>query len=199
MPSDRFLKLSINKKETVHQAIINEMKKHTYEHINVSNIVREADISRGSFYQYFINKDDFYFYILEFIGHNKQKYMDINYLQNHSIGFIKKLEHIVHASIEFSKSHPNYVSIGIQLYASAHAKIKSFVSKSIHDMQQLFESWLSQDITYQHMKNKSLFCQYIASTITYQTQFALKQKSLEALENDLMILIKILEGGITNV
>ncbi len=60
-------------------------------------------------------------------------------------------------------------------------------------MQQLFESWLSQDITYQHMKNNSLFCQYIASTITYQTQFALKQKSLEALENDLMILIKILE------
>ncbi len=28
MPSDRFLKLSINKKEAVHQAIINEMKKH---------------------------------------------------------------------------------------------------------------------------------------------------------------------------
>lgn len=199
MPSDRFLKLPIHKKEAVHQAIINEMKKHTYEHINVSNIVREADISRGSFYQYFIHKDDFYFYILEFIGHNKQKYMDMAYLQNHAIGFIKKLEHIVYASIEFSKSHPDYVNIGIQLYASTHEKIKSFVSKSIQDMQQLFETWLSLDKRYENMKHQSLFCQYIASTITYQTQFALKQKSLEALENDLLILIKLLEGGITNV
>lgn len=199
MPSDRFIKLPINKKEAVHQAIINEMKQHTYEHINVSNIVREADISRGSFYQYFINKDDFYFYILEFIGHNKQKYMDMTYLQNHSIGFIKKLEHIVHASIEFSKSHPDYVSIGIQLYASTHEKIKNFVSKSIHDMQQLFETWLSLDKRYENMKNPSSFCKYLASTITYQTQFALKQKSLEELKNDLLILMKLLEGGITNV
>jgi len=199
MPSNRFMNLSNNKKEKIHRAIINEMKKHSYDHINISNIVRDADISRGSFYQYFNNKDDFYFYILDFIGSKKQRYMDIEYLQNHLIGFIKKLEHIVHASIEFSKANQDYVSIGIQLYASTHPTIKTFVSDSIHDMQKLLELWLSQDKTYQHISNKTSLCHYLASTMTYHTQYALTQKALEEVKTDLLILIKLLEGGITYV
>ena len=125
--------------------------------------------------------------------------MNIDDLHNPQIGFIEKLKHIIYASIEYGKSNYDYVKIGIQFNASTHPTIRTFVSKTIYDMQQLFEHWLSQDKTYQHIKNKTSICRYLADVMTYHTYYSPAQKTIEELESDLLIFIKLLEGGITHV
>ena len=126
MPTNRFINLNKNKKTIIEHAIIKEMMRHPFEHVNISNIVNTAAISRGSFYQYFQNKHDFYFYILTTIADTKRSYIDFNYLEDSTQSFIHKIKHILEASILFSKDNTQYVEIGLQMYASTHQDIKSY-------------------------------------------------------------------------
>lgn len=58
MPSERFARLSAEKKEAIRRAAIEEFKRVPPESVSINRIVRDADISRGSFYTYFEDKDD---------------------------------------------------------------------------------------------------------------------------------------------
>lgn len=58
MALSNFEKLKTRKKENILNAIINCLKKHEYDELSINDIVEEADISRGSFYNYFTDKND---------------------------------------------------------------------------------------------------------------------------------------------
>lgn len=199
MPTERFLKLNLSKRKRIEDALIKEMMKHPYEHLNLSNVIRDADISRGSFYQYFINKNDFYFYILSQLGQIKSSYMDNNILQDKMVAFPQKLNHILEASITFSRAHAKYVSVGLQLYASTHREMKAYIFQAKKEMYLLLKSWIDQDLNYQNMKNKDEAIHYIADTMMYLTQYTLKFNDIDQLENHLTIFIKLLEGGLKHV
>jgi len=65
MPKDLFFTLSQEKQSRIIEAAIGEFSKVTYHDVSINQIIKNAEISRGSFYQYFEDKDDLYFYILE--------------------------------------------------------------------------------------------------------------------------------------
>lgn len=65
MPKDTFLKLNPEKRERIESALINEFSKRTFEEASISNIILEAKIPRGSFYQYFEDKEDAMIYIMK--------------------------------------------------------------------------------------------------------------------------------------
>ena len=63
MPKETFLKLSKEKQQKVINAK-KEFARAPIENVSIKNIVEEADIARGSFYQYFESKEDLLIYIL---------------------------------------------------------------------------------------------------------------------------------------
>lgn len=65
MPKETFLKLSENKKKKIIDAAKEEFARVPIEQASIKNIVEKADIARGSFYQYFEDKNDLLRYILE--------------------------------------------------------------------------------------------------------------------------------------
>jgi len=65
LPKQTFFNLPNDKKATLIKAARKEFSRVPFYEASVANIVKEADISRGSFYQYFEDKDDLYFYLLE--------------------------------------------------------------------------------------------------------------------------------------
>jgi len=65
MPKDLFFTLSPEKQSKIINAGIDEFSKEVYQEASINQIVKKSEISRGSFYQYFDDKDDLYFYILE--------------------------------------------------------------------------------------------------------------------------------------
>ncbi len=65
MPKGTFFNLNDEKREKIKKAIINEFSKHTIAKASISNIVEEAQIPRGSFYQYFEDKEDALRYIID--------------------------------------------------------------------------------------------------------------------------------------
>lgn len=52
MPKSTFYNLNNDKKEKIKKAIRNEFSKNSFSKASISNIIEEAKIPRGSFYQY---------------------------------------------------------------------------------------------------------------------------------------------------
>ncbi len=74
MPKETFYNLNEEKKEKIEKAIINEFSRNSFEKASISNIIEEAKIPRGSFYQYFDDKEDAVKYIIEkFMNIQKQR------------------------------------------------------------------------------------------------------------------------------
>ena len=64
MPTQRFLNLKESKKNAILEAAANEFARVPYSAVSINQIIKEAEISRGSFYTYFEDKDDLMHYML---------------------------------------------------------------------------------------------------------------------------------------
>ncbi len=71
MPKSTFYSLDENKRKAVLDAAFNEFSRVPFDEASIKNIINEAGIPRGSFYQYFENKEDLYIYIIHNIGASK--------------------------------------------------------------------------------------------------------------------------------
>lgn len=63
MPKDTFFNLAPEKKDVILAAALKEFSQHNVHESSVANIVRDSQIARGSFYKYFEDIDDLYFYL----------------------------------------------------------------------------------------------------------------------------------------
>ena len=58
MPTERFYRLPEEKKRTIRDAAFKEFARVPIDKVSINQIIKEADISRGSFYTYFEDKWD---------------------------------------------------------------------------------------------------------------------------------------------
>ena len=58
MPKETFVKLTEEKKDKIIKPAKKEFARVPFEQTSIKNIVEDADIARGSFYQYFESKED---------------------------------------------------------------------------------------------------------------------------------------------
>lgn len=65
MPKATFLNLNETKKKKIISVLLSEFKEKSIQEATIKDIVKKLDIARGSFYQYFENLEESYFYILE--------------------------------------------------------------------------------------------------------------------------------------
>lgn len=65
MPAKLFFELNPDKRARIVAAGIEEFSGYGYENSSTNRIVNKCEISKGSLFKYFTNKEDFYFYILD--------------------------------------------------------------------------------------------------------------------------------------
>ncbi len=65
MPKSTFKNLPVEKKQLITSIALKEFATHSFRAASLSRIVENAGIAKGSVYQYFENKKDFYNYLLE--------------------------------------------------------------------------------------------------------------------------------------
>lgn len=63
MPTQTFFNLSEDKRQNLIQCAFEEFSKKPYEEASINAIIQTAEIPRGSFYQYFEDKDDLYYFL----------------------------------------------------------------------------------------------------------------------------------------
>lgn len=65
MPTAQFFKLEKDKQARILAAAVKEFSTVPYNDASINRIIKTADISRGSFYLYFADKEDLLFYLLQ--------------------------------------------------------------------------------------------------------------------------------------
>lgn len=75
MPTKTFLNLSKEKRIRILKAAKKEFSRVPLDRAIIANIVKDADIPRGSFYQYFENVEDLFVYLMNYMyGIDKRKF-----------------------------------------------------------------------------------------------------------------------------
>lgn len=81
MPKYTFFNLTLEKQEKVMRAAINEFLKHGFEKGNVADIAKNAEVAKGSIYQYFENKRELFLYAvrwsIELFANKYGKYINL--------------------------------------------------------------------------------------------------------------------------
>lgn len=90
MPKKTFFNLPIQKQEVLLQSAINEFSRAPLHEASIANIIHEANIARGSFYQYFEDKEDVFFYVLDTHAKQAQKQL-IYFLRKHHYDLFKAI------------------------------------------------------------------------------------------------------------
>ena len=92
MPKSTFYNLNEEKREKIKKALKKEFTIHSFEKASISNMIEEANIPRGSFYQYFEDKEDALKYIIEdFLNDEKEKIKEF-LIQNEGDIFLTTLD-----------------------------------------------------------------------------------------------------------
>lgn len=65
MPTERFNRLPEAKKQAIREAALKELTRVPFDKASINQIIRNADISRGSFYTYFVDKQDMVEFLLK--------------------------------------------------------------------------------------------------------------------------------------
>ncbi len=65
MPKETFFRLPEEKKRKIEQALKKEFSRVSFAEASISRVIEEANIPRGSFYQYFDDKEDAITYMME--------------------------------------------------------------------------------------------------------------------------------------
>lgn len=73
MPNETFFNLSTEKQKRILEAAKKEFSQNPLKDASIANIVKEAEISRGSFYQYFTDVEDLYLYYFHSLGKDSHK------------------------------------------------------------------------------------------------------------------------------
>src|SRR5690554_7405316 len=76
MPEQTFFNLPEEKQENIIEAAEEEFAGRSYHQARITAIIERAGIARGSFYQYFEDKKDFFKYIIELCVGEKLKYIN---------------------------------------------------------------------------------------------------------------------------
>jgi len=98
MPKQTFFHLAADKQETLILAAKEEFSRVPLHGASIANIIKSAGIPRGSFYQYFDDKEDLYFYLLSEISKkNTERFLSILKENNGDLfkTFIKSFQFMV--------------------------------------------------------------------------------------------------------
>lgn len=123
MPKQTFFNLPDKKRNHIIETSIQEFSKAPYQNISINHLIKSMGIPAGSFYQYFEDKKDLYFYILSFYIDAQ---LEESICENKKIDLLDNQKNL-HIGEIFSKapqSVPHYQEVFVDNFIKAPAWIK---------------------------------------------------------------------------
>ena len=124
-------------------AALDEFSSKSFEDASVNTIIRDARISKGSFYYRFKTKYDLYFRLLETGVQKKWEYIRANELDESAGDIFDRILLQARIGIEFARAAPRYHRLGAMF---SREKGTSVYYRALKDLGQQDESGLEQTI-----------------------------------------------------
>jgi len=105
------------------QVALNEFAEYSFDQASINRIVANSSIAKGSFYQYFEDKQDLFLYLTQLAAKEKINYISplMQNLDNHD--FFTLLREIYNSGLQFAAEHPKYAAISQKLLENKDAPI----------------------------------------------------------------------------
>ena len=146
MPTQTFLNLDKEKRNRIIDAAINLFAERTYEQTMISDIIKIAKIPRGSFYQYFEDKDDLYFYIFDIVKLKKMEYMKNTLTNYENISFINLVRKLYNEGVKFATDHPKYIKIIDNLLRNKNYIYDKLIKNNISIAENIYVDLIKKDM-----------------------------------------------------
>jgi len=141
MPKQTFLNLPEEKRETIINAAVDEFAAYGLENASTNRIVKNSGIAKGSFYQYFEDKQDVFMYLLSVVEREKIEFFKGKHPPSNNMDTFQYFRWMVKTGIEFSSAYPRItqamsrVVFGEGLYyGKTFAYIRERTVKALREM-----------------------------------------------------------------
>lgn len=115
MPKSTFYNLSDDKKSRIFDAAVQEFSTRRFSEASINQIIKNAGIPKGSFYQYFNDKEDIYLYMMEVISKERKELLSHVKGVDPDADVFEVIKHRTKESLELSRVKPGYAEIGMQM------------------------------------------------------------------------------------
>jgi AcrR family transcriptional regulator len=109
MPKQTFLNLPEEKRQTIINAAIEEFAEYGLENASTNRIVANSGISKGSFYQYFEDKQDVFLYLLKVLEREKMEYFRGKHPPSANMDTFGYFRWMIKEGMEFNSAYPSLV------------------------------------------------------------------------------------------
>lgn len=204
MPTPTFNNLNKAKQKRIFQAAVDEFARTDYEHAKLSHIIKQANIPRGSFYQYFEDKYDLYSYLINQIGQDKISYMSDTLKNPNKVTFLQWFKEIYKVGIKFALDNPKYVQISAHLLTKKGEIYDKVMKGNIDIALSMYQSMIKKDqelgIIKKEINTRLLAKLVLDMTLNVSTDSLSSTDgtfNLEEMNKQIDQIISIFEKGIT--
>ena len=126
MPKQTFINLPEEKRQIIVNAAIEEFAEHGLDNASTNRIVANSGISKGSFYQYFEDKQDVFMYLLTVLEREKIEYFKGKHPPSNNMDTFQYFRWMIKTGMEFNSANPRLtqaisrVLLGEGLYYGKH-------------------------------------------------------------------------------
>lgn len=117
MPKQTFFNLPDEKRENFLDIALAEFAENDFQSASISRIVATAGIAKGSFYQYFENKEDLYRYLLD-LGAQEKAALFNAASPDPTVSVFDYLRQLMRAGVVFELNNPRLGQIGYRAVRS---------------------------------------------------------------------------------
>ncbi len=115
MPKQTFFNLPDDKRQRIMDVVIDEFADNDYGNVSISRIVERAGIAKGSFYQYFEDKEDLSGYLVSLIVEKKAAAFSLDHPDPERVGIFNYMRWIIEGSAAFELANPRLSQIGYRM------------------------------------------------------------------------------------
>jgi AcrR family transcriptional regulator len=147
MPKETFFNLPPDKAARIVDAAIDEFGANPYEAASVNRIVEQSGIAKGSFYQYFADKEDLFRHILDQIVAEKLAFLSPVLANPHDVDFFTLLRELYLSGLRFANSQPRLQQIGVRLLSDrSNPVFQEVVRDNLSKSDQIFRALIEAGI-----------------------------------------------------
>ncbi|HLF73803.1 MAG TPA: TetR/AcrR family transcriptional regulator [Anaerolineales bacterium] len=106
MPKQTFFNLPEEKRDTIINAAVDEFARYGLENASTNRIVENSGISKGSFYQYFEDKQDVFMYLLSVLEQEKMQFFKNMHPPNKNMDTFEYFRWMIKTGTEFNSAYP---------------------------------------------------------------------------------------------
>jgi len=112
LPKSTFFNLSDDKKQRIFDAAVQEFSTRRFSDASINQIIKNAGIPKGSFYQYFAGKEDIYLYMIEKVSKDAHEILGNREAFNPNASFFETIIQRAKDTLKLGKLRPDYTKIG---------------------------------------------------------------------------------------